>query len=123
MAWACEETFRPFRPQNNIPAPQPIAYPTQLFARRLIDSARHDALSPRSEIAADARAWLSARTDWTLRKLPPPPPEVRGEFIASFEWACRILQEDPQHVRANGLARTFYVGSSQGAETWAKNKP
>jgi hypothetical protein len=89
----------------------------------MIDQAFHDAISPRSDIASDARSWLSARTDWTLRRLPPPPPEVRGEFLGSFEWACRVLAEDPDRIRANGLARTFYVGSSQGAETWAKNKP
>jgi hypothetical protein len=99
------------------------ADPTLLFCRRMIDQAFHDALNPRGDIAGEARSWLAARTDWTLRKTAEPPPrEVREEFAGTFEWACRILQENPQDVRANGLTRTFYVGSSQGAETWAKRK-
>src|ERR1035441_5567434 len=87
------------------------ADPTLLFCRRMIDQAFHDAISPRSDIASDARSWLSARTDWTLRRLPPPPPEVRGEFLGSFEWACRVLAEDPDRIRANGPPLTFYPRS------------
>lgn len=89
-------------------APDPRALPALLFARRLVESAFADACQTRNgqptECAQDAIRWLEARTDWTLRReMPIPPADIRREFYASFEWACRLLQEHPDHVREHGL--------------------
>ncbi len=81
---------------------------TQLFCRRLIETAFHDAIQTDSrgrptERALESWQWLSARTDWTLGGKEPPPPDVREEFFGTFEWACRWLGENPDMVRARGL--------------------
>ena len=100
--------------------------PTLLIARRMIDQAFHDALQQRqgnpTQIATDARDWLAARTDWTLHAGVIPPPDLRPEFYGTFEWACRCLGENPDQVRARGLALAHGIGSSQGRETWRRRR-
>ena len=100
------------------------AEPVLLLWRRVSDSAYHDKLSKNAEIASNARVWIEAETNWTRRQNPSiPPPEIRDEYVGTFDWICEHMGEDPDRIRPKGLTRTFYVGSSQGAETWGKNKP
>ena len=118
-------TARPnLRPhETELHSPQPIARPTLLLARRMIEGAFHDALQVGRDgrptlVALEAFEWLAAKTDWTRRKLSPPPPELRQQFLGSFEWCATWLGEDPDRVREQGLAPTYLVGSSQGRENW-----
>jgi hypothetical protein len=105
---------------------QRVGYPTQLFCRRLIDQAFHDALQKRAglptENALDAASWIAAKTDWTLCKNRIPPAEIRTEFYGTFEWACRCLGENPERVRVDGLVLAHGRCSSQGRETWRRNR-
>jgi hypothetical protein len=112
-----------FRHHETRTIPRFRVSPGLLFARRLIESAMHDALECRdgrpTERALESWEWLTARTDWTLRAGPIPPADTRQQFYGSFEWACRVLGEDPDRVRAQGLrSATHRIGSSQGRETW-----
>jgi len=89
------------------PAPmRPCA--TLLLCRKLIESAFLDASRTRAgaltQTAIDAETWIHARTDWTLQKpVRIPSVEERTEYPGSFDWCCRWLGEDPDHVRQHGL--------------------
>ena len=114
---------------------QPIGYPTQLFCRRLIDLAFHDSIQRRggkpTQAAIDAQIWITTRTNWTRIPIekrmekwasPAPPREVRNEYAGSFDWACQNLCLNPDHIRTHGLALAHGRGSSQGRETWRRNR-
>jgi hypothetical protein len=96
------------------------AYPGLLFLRKMIDDAFHIARGRHMEAAAEARKWINEPTDWTLHKELTPD---HAKYYGSFEWCCHWFGENPDQVRAEGLSPAHRVGSSQGAETWAKNKP
>jgi hypothetical protein len=97
-------------------------YPTLLFARRMIVQAFHDAMQCRNgkptEQAVEAFDWLNGHTDWTLSGNDLIPPEnLRQEFYGTFEWACRWLEEKPDHVRTHGLANVCGMGFTGGLRT------
>jgi hypothetical protein len=88
------------------PPARPCA--TLLLCRRLVESALWDAAQmcdgKPTQVALDAEEWINQRTDWTLRKpVVIPDAATRALFPGTFEWCCRWLGEDPDHVRVNGL--------------------
>jgi hypothetical protein len=98
--------------------------PLLLLARRLVESAFHDAVRTRdgrpTEEARLAREWLESDLDWT-RKGVVPPPELRRQYPGSFQWCCRWLSLDPQEVREHGLPQTTCADRSM-SEHWQRTR-
>ena len=105
--------------------------PTLWGIRWLIHQAFSDALERvngrPTQDAIYARRWIDAKTDWTLRHLPPPPEDVRAEFPGTFEWCCRWLGENPDDVRKHGLSpvcegRPEVVGIDEVLKAWEETR-
>ena len=96
------------------------ANPVLLLLRLCIESAFVDALRTRDGVptpeAIEAAAWIEARTDWTRRPGPIPPPALREQNVLSYEWCCAALDLDPEQIRQNGLARLS--GLAHNSKQW-----
>lgn len=101
------------------------ANPLLLMLRLTLELALRDALRthqgrPTSE-ALDAVTWIVARTDWTRRRGPIPPEEIRGEIIFSFEWCCSLLDLSAQEIRQRGIRRLS--GMNHRSDVWLPGLP
>lgn len=101
--------LHPYEVQANRTALLNRADPLLLLCRMTIELAFVDALKTRdgrpTSRALDAVAWIEADLDWTRRGTPPPPHELRGEYLFSFCHLCSLLNLDPTAVRRDGLVR------------------
>jgi len=101
------------------------AQPVLLMLRLTIELALRDALRVRdgmpTEEALDAVTWIQARTDWTRRRGPIPPAELRGENVFSFEWCCSLLNLDAEQTRQHGLLRLS--GLAHNSKHWLPGLP
>lgn len=103
--------------------------PALLNSRKAIELAFKEAKLTRfgepTDVALWALDWIMARTDWTKLNLagrdelwstPPPPQQIRKEFIGTFDWCCHWLDEDPVDVRNIGLShqRMFNENTTAG---------
>jgi hypothetical protein len=85
--------------------------PLLLMLRLLIMSAFSDCykLEPDGSpttLALDALTWILGDTNWVRHHAGIPPADVRKEYVWSFEWACSLLDFDPDTVREQGCPRS-----------------
>src|SRR5919108_4384109 len=115
------------------PSPRRVN-PILLLYRRAIEQAFLDAKECKdgepTELAKESIQWLTAKLDWTRWRnsdgsVRIPPPEIRGELVLTFDHCCRVLEWNPDEIRAHGLPRRPSVhGNHDGLDSifaaWGK---